>query len=203
MKRVFLFVITSLFVVAASATCPEDLKAVFQITEGERSLLLCAYSEPVPEKNGQVRLEGYQLLADDSVTKQVVESGPEEVRFLVQLKGKEITIQEMISTKEAETPVFKRIWVCDKKECHLKSENCLFKSSAKPRKKLTVKNMISKESKEEEIEHLAAWALAGDKKAQTTFLKDQKHIQMESSVEESFLRWKTQLEKMQKLKCLR
>ncbi|MCE3009691.1 MAG: hypothetical protein LW875_03665 [Proteobacteria bacterium] len=202
MKLSFFLVSFILAFRLAWATCPEDQRPVFQLTEGARSLLLCAYSEPVPEKNGQVRLEGYQLLLNDSVTKQVVESGPEETRFLAQLKGKEILIHELISTQSFEVPVFVRVWSCDKKECHLKGEKCVYKNSKKPSKKLTVKNMISKESKEQEIEHLAAWALAGDKKAQEAFLKDQKHIQMESSVEADFQNWKSLLQKMQKFKCL-
>lgn len=82
------------------------------------------------------------------------------------------------------------------------TERCIYKGFSRPKQKLTVKHMLSRESKPTEIQLLAGWALSGDVKAQTAFFQLPATVQMNEESEEEFKTWKDLLLRLKKSKCL-
>lgn len=181
--------------------CSEEMKLVYTASVSGETLRVCSFTDPLKFDKNQVLVEGFELNHEESSGLTALLKGSEQKRYRLSFAKSEVLVTEFF-TLNKDTPAFETKVSCSKGKCNSVSEKCIFKGYSRPSQKLTVKHMLSRESKPSEIQLLAGWALSGDVKAQTAFFQLPATVQMSEESEEEFTSWKEFLLRLQKSKCL-
>lgn len=181
--------------------CSEEMKLVYTASVSGETLRVCSFTDPLKLEKNQVLVEGFELNQEESSGLTALLKGSEQKRFRLSFAKSEVLVTEFF-TLNKDIPAFENKVLCNKGKCITSSEKCIFKGYSRPPQKLSVKHMLSRESKPNEIQLLAGWALSGDVKAQNAFFQLPATVQFSEESEEEFTTWKDLLLRLQKSKCL-
>lgn len=191
---------------AAHGEAPQVSARVAGIT-----LLVCGQADDSP-----VEGEGKHLVEFDvySVTQKGSPSPPLKTasaldHYLVQKTNQGLRFDELIFQNQKWLPAFRSELTCKSESCSFSKESCVFKAkkagSAEALK--TLQSYISGKKKgqvpdEVLIVRVSDLALAGNKKAQAIFLKQDDKLMLDGASGEEFHRTRKTLQRMKDLRCI-
>lgn len=185
----------------SAPACTDEMKLVYTASVSGETLRVCSFTDPLKLEKNQVLLEGFELNHEQSAILTPLLKGAEQNRYQMLFGKSEVAITEYF-TLNKDIPAFETKISCGKGKCRSGHEKCIFKGYTRPSQKLTVRHMLSRESKPPEIQLLAGWALSGDIKAQNAFFQIPATVQMSEESEEEFTTWKDLLLRLRNSKCL-